>query len=214
MVREVARAIRIPFAVGGGISTARRTCRACCWPARRRSRSTRWPCSSPQIIAEGARAFGSPVHRAGHGPGARRTIPRGSRAATRSPSRGFRERTGLDALEWARRAEDLGAGEIVVNSVDADGTRAGLRAGADAADRRGACACRWWPRAARASPRTWWRCSGEAHADAAIIAGMIHTGEYTIPRSRRSWRTRAFRSGGSGRSGASPCAGDAHEHEE
>jgi len=38
---------------------------------------------------------------------------------------GAREATGLDALDWVRRGEDLGAGEIVVNSIDCDGTAAG-----------------------------------------------------------------------------------------
>src|SRR5438046_5652539 len=40
-------------------------------------------------------------------------------------SHGGRKPTGLDAVEWARRAVSLGAGEIVLNSIDADGTRAG-----------------------------------------------------------------------------------------
>ena len=38
---------------------------------------------------------------------------------------GGRTRTGLDALAWARRGEELGAGELVVNSIDADGTQEG-----------------------------------------------------------------------------------------
>ena len=41
-------------------------------------------------------------------------------------SHGGRKDTGLDALEWAKRAADLGAGEIVLNSIDADGTKAGF----------------------------------------------------------------------------------------
>ena len=41
-------------------------------------------------------------------------------------SHGGRKDTGLDALEWAKRAVALGAGEIVLNSIDADGTKAGF----------------------------------------------------------------------------------------
>jgi cyclase len=85
----------------------------------------------------------------------------------------------MDAVEWAKRAVDLGAGEIVVNSVDADGTRAGFeltitRLIAEAvnvpvvASGGGGTA---------AHIRDAFTIAG---ADAAIIAGMIHSGEYTI----------------------------------
>ena len=85
----------------------------------------------------------------------------------------------MDAVEWAKRAVDFGAGEIVVNSVDADGTRGGFELGitrliADAV-----------PVPVVASggagmPEHFVTVFDEAHADAAIVAGMIHTGDYTI----------------------------------
>jgi imidazole glycerol phosphate synthase subunit HisF len=65
------------------------------------------------------------VHRAGHGSPGRTDDPRFP-SGYEITVRGFREHTGIDAVEWARKAEDLGVGEIVVNSVDADGTRAGF----------------------------------------------------------------------------------------
>ena len=86
----------------------------------------------------------------------------------------------MDALEWARRAVDLGVGEIVVNSVDADGTRNGFeipltRLIAEHVSvpvvASGGAGC----------PDHLTDVFTMAHADAAIIAGMIHTGEYTIP---------------------------------
>ena len=93
--------------------------------------------------------------------------------------RGFRERTGLDALEWAKRAEDLGVGEIVVNSVDADGTRDGFElnltrmistsVGIPVVASGGA-----------GTPQHLVDVFNDGSADAAIIASMIHTGEYTI----------------------------------
>ena len=46
----------------------------------------------------------------------------------------------MDAVEWAKRGQDLGAGEIVVNSIDRDGTGCGLRPGHHAADHRGGLA--------------------------------------------------------------------------
>ncbi len=93
--------------------------------------------------------------------------------------RGFRERTGMDALEWIKRAEDLGVGEVVVNSVDSDGTREGyeLYLTGMIADHVGI------PVVASGGagiPQHLVDVFTRARADAAIIASMIHTGEYTI----------------------------------
>ena len=92
--------------------------------------------------------------------------------------RGYRGRTGIDAVEWARRAADLGAGEIVVNSVDADGTRAGFeleitRLIADAVDVPVVAS------GGAGSPAHVVAALRDGHADAAIVAGMIHFGDYT-----------------------------------
>jgi cyclase len=134
---------------------------------------------NPAIIAEGARAFGNQCIVLGMDPLAvedRVTCPSGYEITVR----GFREHTGMDALEWAKRAVDLGVGEIVVNSVDADGTRDGFELGLTGmiADHVSV------PVVASGGAG----CSqhlvdvfNKAHADAAIIAGMIHTGDYTIP---------------------------------
>ena len=93
--------------------------------------------------------------------------------------RGFRERTGMDALEWAKKAESLGAGEIVVNSVDADGTRQGfeMRLTKLIASSVGIPVV---ASGGGGTPRHLAEVCRRANADAAIIAGMIHTGEYTI----------------------------------
>ena len=104
--------------------------------------------------------------------------------------RGFRERTGIDALEWAKRAEDLGVGEIVVNSVDADGTRDGFElnltrmistsVGIPVVASGGA-----------GTPQHLVDVFNEGQADAAIIASMIHTGEYTIAQIKDDWSRRS-----------------------
>ncbi len=177
MVREVARAVRIPFAVGGGIATLADISRVLLAGAEKVSVNS-LAVRNPAIIAEGARAFGSQCIVLGMDPLAvdDPRCPCGYEITTR----GFRERTGLDALEWARRAVDLGAGEIVVNSVDADGTRAGFeltltRLIASAVPvpvvASGGAGC----------PQHLADVFRLAGADAAIIAGMIHTGDYTIP---------------------------------
>jgi cyclase len=92
---------------------------------------------------------------------------------------GFRTRTGMDALEWARRVEGLGAGEIVVNSVDADGTREGF----ELALTRMISTAVGIPVVASGGAGTTRHLVDvftEGAADAAIIAGMVHTGEFTI----------------------------------
>lgn len=177
MVRDVAQAIRIPFAVGGGIACLDDMSRVLLAGAEKISVNS-LAVKTPSIISEGARAFGAQCIVLGMDPVAnpdRTRFPSGYEVTTR----GFRERTGLDAVEWARRAEQLGAGEIVVNSVDADGTRAGFeltvtRLIAEAVRvpvvASGGAGCAAHLRDA----------FNIARADAAIVAGMIHTGEFTI----------------------------------
>lgn len=178
MVREVAHAIRIPFAVGGGISTVADMERVLLAGAEKVSVNS-LAVRTPSIIKDGAMAFGSQCIVLGMDPLAV-DDPERCPSGYEITVRGFRERTGMDALEWARRAVDLGVGEIVVNSVDADGTRAGFEIPLTRMIATNVSV----PVVASGGAG----CSAhlaevfrEAHADAAIIAGMIHTGEYTIP---------------------------------
>ena len=82
-------------------------------------------------------------------------------------------------MEWAKRAADLGAGEIVVNSVDADGTRDGFEL---EITRLIAEAVNVPVVASGGAGRPEHLVTGfeQAKADAAIVAGMIHFGDYTI----------------------------------
>jgi cyclase len=178
MVREVARAVRIPFAVGGGISCLDDMSRVLLAGAEKVSVNS-LAVRNPEIIADGARAFGAQCIVLGMDPVA-------VEDSAKCPSgyeitiRGFREFTGMDALEWARRAVDLGVGEIVVNSVDADGTRNGFEIELTRMIAENVSV----PVVASGGaghPDHLKSVFNEAHADAAIIAGMIHTGEYTIP---------------------------------
>ena len=174
MVSAVARAVRIPFAVGGGIRTVADMERVILAGAEKISVNS-LAVKDPSIIAEGAKAFGSQCVVLGMDPVKSDRRPSGYEITTR----GFREFTGMDAVKWAKRAADLGAGEIVVNSVDADGTRAGFeltitRMIAEAVGvpvvASGGAGC----------PEHLVTAFREAKADAAIVAGMIHTGDYTI----------------------------------
>ena len=174
MVEAVARAVRIPFAVGGGISSLADMERVILAGAEKVSVNS-LAVRNPGIIAEGAKAFGRQCVVLGMDPVKSERCPSGYEITTR----GFREFTGLDAVAWAKRAVELGAGEIVVNSVDADGTRTGFElqitrliaeaVGVPVVASGGA-----------GTPDHVVTVFREAKADAAIVAGMIHTGDFTI----------------------------------
>lgn len=174
MVAAVAQAVRIPFAVGGGIASVADMERVILAGAEKISVNS-LAVRNPQIIAEGATAFGRQCVVLGMDPVRSAKCPSGYEITTR----GFREFTGLDAVEWAKRAADLGAGEIVVNSVDADGTRAGFeltvtRLIADAVGVPVVAS------GGAGKPEHLVEAFQTGHADAAIVAGMIHSGDYTI----------------------------------
>ena len=180
MVEAVAKAVRIPFAVGGGVASLADMERVILAGAEKVSVNS-LAVRNPQIIAEGARAFGAQCVVLGMDPVKSARTPSGYEITTR----GCRDFTGMDAVEWARRAADLGAGEIVVNSVDADGTRDGFeltitRLVADAVG---------VPVVASGGagvPRHLVEAFELAHADAAIVAGMVHTGDCTIAEIKRA----------------------------
>ena len=118
MVRRVAEQVFLPFTVGGGVRTLEDMRRLLLAGADKISVNSA-AVRNPQLLADAARRFGS------------QCIVLALDARRVAPSRwevvisGGREPTGLDAVEWARRAVSLGAGEILLTSMDADGTRAG-----------------------------------------------------------------------------------------
>ena len=122
-VQRVAEKIFIPFSVGGGIRTVEDMRRVLLAGAEKVSVNSA-AIRDPRLIARGAEAFGSqaivlgmdvkrvaPSHK----------IPTGYEMVID----GGRTPTGLDALAWAAEGERLGAGEICLNSIDADGTKEG-----------------------------------------------------------------------------------------
>ena len=174
MVEAVAKAVRIPFAVGGGISCLADMERVILAGAEKISVNS-LAVRNPQIISEGAVAFGRQCVVLGMDPVRSAKCPSGYEITTR----GFREFTGSDAVAWAKRAADLGAGEIVVNSVDADGTRDGFeleitRLIAEAVNVPVVAS------GGAGRPEHLVTVFEQAKADAAIVAGMIHFGDYTI----------------------------------
>lgn len=122
-VRRVARLVFVPFTVGGGIRSVDDMFEVLKAGAEKISVDS-MAVRNPKIIRDGAEAFGrqcivlsTQVKHVGARPG----IPSGYEVFID----GAREATGLDALEWVRRGEEFGAGEIVVNSIDRDGTASG-----------------------------------------------------------------------------------------
>jgi imidazole glycerol-phosphate synthase subunit HisF len=93
--------------------------------------------------------------------------------------RGGRTATGMDAIEWARRAVALGAGEIVLNSIDADGTKAGY----DLVITRRISESVGVPVVASGGAGNLEHMAEvliEGRADAVLAAGIFHSGEYTV----------------------------------
>jgi len=123
VVKRVAETIFIPFSVGGGIRTMDDMRQVILAGAEKVSVNSE-AVKNPVIIKDGARAFGSQCIVLGMDVKkvlASSEIPSGYEMVIN----GGRTFTGLDALRWAKEAERLGAGEICLNSIDADGTQDG-----------------------------------------------------------------------------------------
>ena len=122
-VRRVAHHVFVPFTVGGGIRDVNDMFEVLKAGAEKISVDSMAE-RNPEIIRDGANAFGRQCvvlsTQVKH-VGIRDGIPSGYEVFID----GARLATGLDALDWVRRGEELGAGEIVVNSIDKDGTASG-----------------------------------------------------------------------------------------
>jgi cyclase len=181
MVRSVAEVVSVPLAVGGGIASLADMEKILEMGAKKISVNS-LAVNNPTIIAEGAKAFGSQCIVLGMDPVAvtvTKIFPSGYEITTR----GFREHSGRDAVEWAKQAVDLGVGEIVVNSVDADGMRTGFELNIT----------RLIAEAVNVPIIASGGAGGSEHlrdaytiakADAAIVAGILHAGVLTIPQLR------------------------------
>jgi cyclase len=122
-VRRVAHHVFVPFTVGGGIRSVDDMFAVLKAGAEKISVDS-MAVRKPEILRDGAEAFGrqcivlsTQVKHVGVQPG----IPSGYEVFID----GARLATGMDAVDWVRRGEELGAGEIVVNSIDRDGTASG-----------------------------------------------------------------------------------------
>ncbi len=175
VVRRVAETIFIPFCVGGGISTVE-DMRAVLLAGAEKISINSAAVRNPDIIDGGARQFGNQCIVLGMDALADPAMPSGYRVVID----GGRKHTDKDALAWAKEAEARGAGEIVLNSIDADGTREGYEltvtrlisenVGIPVVASGGA-----------GTPEHLASVLTEGKADAALIASMVHFGDYTVP---------------------------------
>ncbi len=177
VVRQTAREIFIPFSVGGGIRTLNDMRAVLLAGAEKVSVNTA-AVLQPQIIAEGAKAFGSQcivlgmdVKKVEPTP----KIPTGYEVVIH----GGRTPMGIDALWWAQEAVRLGAGEICLNSIDADGTQAGYELTLTRMISEGV-SIPVIASGGAGTPEHLYQVLTEGRADAALIASMVHYGTYTI----------------------------------
>ncbi len=177
LVARVADQVFMPFTVGGGIRTVdhmRRLLLAGADKVSINSAAVR----NPHLITEGAERFGSQCIVLAID--AKRVSRPGEPPRWEVYISGGREPTGLDAVEWAVRGVELGAGEILLTSIDADGTLAGYdveltRAVADAVP---------VPVIASGGAGTMEHFADvftRGRADAALAASLFHDGKLTIP---------------------------------
>src|SRR5882724_157023 len=122
LVRHVADEVFIPFTVGGGLRSLE-DIRAVLRSGADKVTLNTAALEKPQLISECAETFGSQCIVVAID--ARRRYPDRSENGWGVYTHGGRHKVGWDSIEWARRAEGLGAGEILLTSMDRDGTRDG-----------------------------------------------------------------------------------------
>jgi cyclase len=177
VVRRVAQRIFIPFAVGGGLNTLE-DMRAVLLAGAEKISVNSGAVKNPDIIRQGAEAFGRQCIVLGMDAlrvEASETTPSGYEVVIH----GGRIRTGMDALGWARRAEALGAGEICLNSIDADGTCTGYELTVTRMISTGV-GIPVIASGGAGKPEHLAEVLTTAAADAALVASMTHFGGYTI----------------------------------
>jgi cyclase len=173
-VRKVAEQVFIPFSVGGGISTAEEMREVLLAGAEKVSVNSA-AVRDPRIIEAGAGLYGSQCVVLGMDVARDPGMPSGYGVVID----GGRTPTGLDALEWAQRAEALGAGEIVLNSIDADGTKEGYELAVTGLVSRNV-GIPVVASGGAGSPDHVVEVLRDAWADAALVASMVHYGTWGI----------------------------------
>jgi cyclase len=185
VVRKVAESIFIPFTVGGGIRRLEEIRELLAAGCDKVSLNTA-AIENPSLVQSASRRFGSQsVVVAIDG-------KRKSKGSWTVYSHGGRRETGLDAIEWARRAERLGAGEILLTSMDHDGTKMGY----DLELTRKVSQSVNIPVIASGGAGKLshlYEAFKKGMAHAVLAASIFHFGEYTISQAKRFLRRKGIR---------------------
>ncbi len=180
VVRRTAEQVFMPFTVGGGIRTledVRQLIQAGAEKVSINSAAVR----TPELITEVSRAFGACATVVNIDP---KRIRRDGREVWEVFINGGRIETGLEAVDWARQVQELGAGEIVLTCMDADGTKDGYDLEITAAVSE-AVSIPVVASGGAGSPLHMAEAVTTGKADAALAASIFHFGEYTIQETKR-----------------------------
>ncbi len=184
MAARVAEKVFIPFTVGGGIRNIEDIRRMLATGADKVSLNTA-AVENPSLVEAAAARFGSQCVVVAI------DAKRGNGNSWEVYTHGGRKPSGLDAVEWARRAESLGAGEILLTSMDRDGTRMGY----DLELTRAVSEAVRIPVIASGGAGTLEHLAEvilEAGADAVLAASIFHYGEYSIRQAKEYLRRRGI----------------------
>lgn len=180
VVRRTAEQVFMPLTVGGGIRTLediRALLNAGCDKVSINSTA----CKNPEFVQEAAQRFGSQCIVVNIDP---KRVERDGREVWEVHINGGRTPTGLEAVAWAKRVEELGAGEIVLTSMDCDGTKDGY----DLEITSAVSAAVGIPVVASGGagkPAHLADAVQLGKADAALAASIFHFGEYTIQETKQ-----------------------------
>ncbi|MFL5241118.1 MAG: imidazole glycerol phosphate synthase subunit HisF [Gemmataceae bacterium] len=180
VVRRVSEEIFMPFTVGGGIRSlgdATQLIQAGAEKVSINSAAVR----TPDLVAAVSHKFGSCATVVNIDP---RRVQKNGKEIWEVHINGGRVPTGLEAVAWARQVEQLGAGEIVLTSMDADGTKAGYDLSMTKAVSEAVCV----PVVASGgagTPEHLLQVLTAGGADAALAASIFHYNEYGIPATKR-----------------------------
>jgi len=180
MVAKVAEQIFMPFTVGGGIRTLDDATQLIQAGAEKVSINSA-AVKTPELVHEVSQKFGRCATVVNIDP---RRVTRDGQTIWEVHINGGRIPTGLEAVAWARRVEELGAGEIVLTSMDADGTKAGY----DLEMTRAVSLAVTIPVVASGgagSPEHLFFALTDGKADAALAASIFHYNEYGIQATKR-----------------------------
>jgi imidazole glycerol-phosphate synthase subunit HisF len=182
VVEQVASQVYIPFSVGGGIRSVA-DANKLLWSGAEKINVNSAAVKRPELISECAHAIGNQntvlsmdilkVTRSSEFPSGYEVVINGGRTPM-----------GIDAVRWAIRGEELGAGELVVNSIDADGTRDGYEINLTRMIAE-AVSIPVIASGGAGKPEHLYEVLTEGKADAALVASMVHFNEYKVSELKR-----------------------------